>query len=280
MKRIRAALKKFTPRSLFGRALMILVLPILLLQVVVATLFIQRHYDGVTGQMATAVAREIDFVIAQLEAMPDPRAAEAMLARIEIPFGFDFHLLPEGRVEPEAMRALYDVTGGVIAETLKAEVSRPMSLDLVTYPKHVDARILTGKGVLQVLIPRRRMNASNPHLLLVWMTTTSIALTAVAVLFLRNQIRPIHELSTMATAFGRGRSVAFRPSGAEEVRRAGIAFLDMRTRIERQIQQRTRMLSGVSHDLRTPLTRMKLALAVAEPIPEIAELGRDVAEME
>ncbi|MCL5778434.1 ATP-binding protein [Limibaculum sp. FT325] len=280
MKRIAALLKKFTPRSLFGRALMILVLPILLLQVVVAVLFIQRHYDGVTEQMATAVAREIKFVIAQIESLPDLAAAEAMLTSIEIPLGFDFGLHPGERVEAEAFRALYDVTGGVIEQTLKTELRRPMSLDLVSFPKHVDARIATTKGVLQVLIPRRRMNASNPHLLLVWMTVTSLALTGVAVVFLRNQIRPIRELSTVASAFGRGRSLPFRPSGAEEVRRAGIAFLDMRTRLERQMQQRTRMLSGVSHDLRTPLTRMKLALAVAEPIPEIAELGRDVSEME
>ncbi|MBK0399416.1 two-component sensor histidine kinase [Limibaculum sp. M0105] len=280
MKRISATLKKFTPRSLFRRALMILVLPILLLQVVVAVLFIQRHYDGVTGQMATAVAREIRFVISQIENLPDVDAANEMLATIAIPLGFDFSLRPDDRVEPDAVRALYDVTGGVIEETLKDELRRPMALDLVTYPKHVDARISTTKGVLQVLIPRRRMNASNPHLLLVWMTTISVVLTTVAVIFLRNQVRPIRELATVASAFGRGRSLPFRPSGAEEVRRAGIAFVDMRNRIERQMQQRTRMLSGVSHDLRTPLTRMKLALAVIDPSPETAELSRDVSEME
>lgn len=280
MKRISTVLKKFTPRSLFGRALMITVLPILISQIVVAFLFIQRHYDGVTGQMASAVARELDFVVAQVESLPDVKSAEAMLATVEIPFGFDFRLEPDARVEPEALRAFYDVTGSVIEETLKTEVSRPLSLDMVSFPKHVDARIATDKGVLNVLIPRRRMNASNPHLLLVWMTATSLALTTVAVLFLRNQVRPIRDLSTVAAAFGRGRSLPFRPSGAEEVRRAGIAFLDMRARIERQMQQRTRMLSGVSHDLRTPLTRMKLALAVSERTPEVAELERDVQEME
>lgn len=280
MKRITATLKTFAPRSLFARALLILVLPILILQIVVAVLFIQRHYDGVTGQMASAVAREIEFVVSQVEGARDAEAAADLLPQLELPFGFELRLGPDEPVEPGTRRTFYDLTGSVIAGTLASDIRRPLDLDLIAYRKHVYARIATNKGVLEVIIPRRRMNAANPHLLFVWMTLTAFALTGVAVLFLRNQVRPIRELSSVATAFGRGRVLPFRPSGADEVRRAGIAFLDMRTRIERQIQQRTRMLSGVSHDLRTPLTRMKLALAVSDPTPETAELERDVAEME
>ena len=280
MKRIASTLKKLTPRSLFARALLILVMPILILQVVVAVLFIQRHYDGVTGQMASAVAREIEFVISQVEAAPDADAAANLLPQLELPFGFELRLEPKGPVDPGTRRTFYDLTGSVIAGTLKREIRRPIELDLIVYRKHVNARIETTRGVLEVIVPRRRMNAANPHLLFVWMTLTALVLTTVAVLFLRNQVRPIRDLSTVASAFGRGRVLPFRPSGADEVRRAGIAFLDMRTRLERQIQQRTRMLSGVSHDLRTPLTRMKLALAVSDPTPETAELERDVAEME
>ena len=273
-------LKRYLPKSLFGRALMILVLPIVLLQVVVAFVFIQRHYDGVTAQMASSVASELNYAIKQVNEAPDVGAAREALARMSGLLGLEMGLDEAGTVEPAAIRQIYDVTGGVITETLKDQVHRPVALDLVSFDKHVDVRVGTAKGVLRVLIPRRRMNAANPHLLLVWMVVSAVLLTGIAIVFLRNQVRPIHELAKAAAAFGRGRTTEFRPSGADEVRGAGAAFLDMRTRIERHVEQRTNMLSGVSHDLKTPLTRMKLALAVAESTPETAELARDVDEME
>ncbi len=196
------------------------------------------------------------------------------------PLGFELVLDEGARVEPEIKRELFDVTGGVIAETLQSYIRLPMTIDLATYDKHVDASIGTSKGALRALLPRRRLNASNPHQLFVWISMSAALLIGVATIFLRNQVRPIRELAKAAQAFGRGRSVPFRPTGAEEVRRAGAAFLEMRGRIERHVEQRTRMLSGVSHDLRTPLTRMKLALAVADETPETAEIGRDLNEME
>jgi len=280
MRRISILLKRYLPKSLFGRALIILVLPILLLQVIVALVFIQRHYDGVTAQMAGSIARELNFAIRRVEAAPDIDAARELLDQMTEPLGLKLGLAEGEVVEPEAIRALYDVTGGVIAETLKERVEKPLALDLVSLAKHVDARIETSRGVLRALIPRRRVNDANPHLMLVWMVASAALLTGIAIVFLRNQVRPIRELASVASAFGRGRSPKFRPSGAEEVRQAGTAFLDMRTRIERHVEQRTGMLSGVSHDLKTPLTRMKLALAVADPTPETDELARDVTEME
>ncbi|MEO1494686.1 MAG: ATP-binding protein [Pseudomonadota bacterium] len=273
-------LKRYMPKSLFGRALLILVLPIIFLQAVVALVFIQRHYDGVTAQMAGSVARELNYAIERIEAAGSDEDLQAMLAQIAQPLGLTMAVDEGERVEFEALRAFYDVTGGVIEETLKSQVKRPLAVDLVTRDKFVDARVATSKGVLRVLIPRRRMNAANPHLLLVWMSVSAVLLTGIAIAFLRNQVRPIRDLALSAQAFGRGRSEPFRPSGAEEVRRAGAAFLDMRNRIERHVEQRTRMLSGVSHDLKTPLTRMKLALAMADETPEQAELSRDVDEME
>ena len=271
-----ALFKRYLPKSLFGRALLILVLPMVLLQAVVAFLFIQRHYDGVTAQMAGSIARELNFAIRQVDSAADGDEARAMLERMAPPLGLEMGLDEGAMVEPQALRTFYDVTGGIIAETLKDQVDQPLALDLVSFRKHVETKIATSKGVLRVLIPRRRMNAANPHLLLVWMGVSAVLLTGIAIVFLRNQIRPIRDLARAASAFGRGRSEQFRPSGAEEVRRAGGAFLDMRNRIERHVDQRTRMLSGVSHDLKTPLTRMKLALAVAEGGAEINELSRDV----
>ena len=273
-------LKPYLPKSLFWRAFLILVLPIVLLQLVVASVFIQRHYDGVTAQMAGSIAREINFALNRVNRAETAEDARTILSEMTVPFNFELGLDEEAEVTPRADISLFDVTGSVIAETLTTQINAPFALDMQSFPKHVDARVNTNKGALRILIPRRRMNAANPHLLLVWMAATALALTAVATVFLRNQVRPIRELSRVAMAFGRGRSLPFRPSGADEVRRAGHAFLDMRSRLERQMESRTRMLSGVSHDLRTPLTRMRLALAVADDVPEVAELTRDVGEME
>lgn len=273
-------LKRYMPKSLFRRALIILVLPIVLLQVIVALVFIQRHYDGVTAQMATSIAYELNYAISRVEAAESPEAARKLLLEMSGPLGLQMGLAEGEEVAPDAIRSRLDLTGSVIAETLEDEVRRPIAMDLISLPKYVDARIDTSKGVLRVLIPRRRVNAANPHLMLVWMTASAVLLTGIAIVFLRNQVRPIRELARAATAFGRGRRPWFRPSGAEEVRRAGAAFLDMRTRIERHVEARTRMLSGVSHDLKTPLTRMKLALAVTDETPETRELSRDVDEMD
>src|SRR6056297_1244978 len=280
MARTGSLLKRYLPTSLYWRAFLILVIPILALQGVVAAVFVRRHYDAVTEQMAGSVAREIGYAIRAVEEAPTGMAAAKLLREMSAPFGLDLTLEPYGAVEPGDRRAFYDFTGSVIAETIDRRIERPVSLDFIEVRKRVDLRVETDRGVLVALIPRGRMNASNPHLLLVWMTSAALGLIAVAAIFLRNQVRPIRDLALAATAFGRGRSVGFRPAGAEEVRRAGHAFIDMRKRIERQIGQRTLMLSGVSHDLRTPLTRMKLALAVMDPTPETEEIRRDVVEME
>ncbi|MEM6440605.1 MAG: ATP-binding protein [Pseudomonadota bacterium] len=272
--------KKFLPRSLFGRALMILLLPIVLLQLVVAGLFVQRHYAGVTEQMAGAVALELLYAVDVVEAAESVEAARAGLEALAAPLGLTLALDPDAQVTPGARARFLDVSGEALASTMRRVLDRPLSADLVSHAGAADLRIETARGALRALIPRKRVIASNPHILLVWMTATAALLTVVAVLFLRNQVRPIRHLAVAAEDFGRGRSGAFRPSGAEEVRRAGAAFLDMRRRIERAIEQRTTMLFGVSHDLRTPLTRMKLALAMVDPGPETNELRRDVEEME
>ncbi|MEM9046104.1 MAG: ATP-binding protein [Pseudomonadota bacterium] len=273
-------LKPYLPNSLFWRAFLILVLPILVLQAVVAMVFIQRHYEAVTEQMAGSVAREINFVIDQVDNAGSTDSLERTLRDLGQSLNVSIAFFDSEGGPPPDFRDLFDLTGIVVSETLRAKIRNPISLDFISHRKSVVIDVYTGKGVLQVIVGRRQLNAANPHLLLVWMAATAIALTAVATLFLRNQIRPIRELAKTAIAFGRGRSEPYRPGGAEEVRRAGHAFLDMRGRIERQIEQRTRMLSGVSHDLRTPLTRMRLALAVAEPSEEVEELTQDVAEME
>ncbi|MEL6196235.1 MAG: ATP-binding protein [Pseudomonadota bacterium] len=280
MQKLARFIKPFLPRSLMGRALTILVLPIVLLQGFVVSVFVTRHYDGVTEQMASDVARQIDHIVVAIDRAPDIDTARTMLTRVGPALDLEFSLDPGGRVEPQAVLAFYDVTGGAIEETLKAGISKPMTLDLLSVPKAAEARILTTKGVLYTTIPRRHLSPANPHQLLVMTNLVAVILLVIAVIFLRNQVRPIRELAEAAVAFGRGITRPFRPAGAEEVRGAGHAFLEMRSRIERQIQSRTAMLSGVSHDMRTPLTRMKLAVAMMDENAETAELQRDISEME
>lgn len=277
---MKLSIKRYLPKSLFGRALMILLLPILLLQLVVAGLFIQRHFAGVTEQMAAAVARELNYAADAVDAADSAASAQARLDELARPLGLALTLIPDEAVSFSARRRFYDLSGEALADTLRRMVPRSMGLDLVASDRVAITDIQTAKGVLRAEIPRRRTIASNPHLLLVWMVVTASALAVVATIFLRNQVRPIKELAAAAEDFGKGRSRRFRPSGAEEVRRAGAAFVEMRRRIERQMEQRTRMLSAVSHDLRTPLTRMKLALEFAEEGPETEDLRRDVQMME
>lgn len=279
-KPLRKRIKRYLPKSLFGRALLIVLLPILVLQGVAAGLFVQRHYDRITQQMASAVAHELNYAVSRIEEAGSVEEARTAIAQMSEQFGMEMGLDEGATVETRLLRNFYDVTGGIIHETFKDEVRRPLALDLVNFRKYAHARIVTTKGVLRVLVPRGRLNPSNPHQLLIWTTLTAVLVAIAAAFFLRNQIRPIRELAQAASAFGRGLSVPFRPRGTIEVRSAGAAFVNMRARIERQIDQRTRLLSGVSHDLRTPLTRMKLALAVAEDTPEMREIARDVDEME
>jgi two-component system osmolarity sensor histidine kinase EnvZ len=272
--------RSILPRSLFGRALLILLVPIVLLQLVVGLVFFQRHYLRVTDQLTRGVALELRYAIGQIEEAPNAAAATAALARISGPLRLSLRLEPDARVTSAVERSADDLTGRALAATLTEELPGPLAVDLVSNPRAVRISVQTSQGALTAVAPRNRLTVSNPHQLLVLMVIASLVLGAVAVLFLRNQVRPIRQLAEAAEAFGKGRSLPFRPAGAEEVRRAAGAFLSMRARIERQIEQRTAMLSGVSHDLRTPLTRMKLTLALMEDEPEARGMHKDIVQME
>lgn len=272
--------KSILPRSLFGRALLILLIPMVVLQLVVGLVFFQRHYLRVTDQMARSLALELRYALDVIEAAPDAPAASVALQAFARPLRLSLQLEPGARVEGEVRREVFDLTGQALVAALEEDLPGPLAIDLVRNPRAVHVALPSARGALRVIAPRSRVTVSNPHQLLVLMLIASLVLGAVAVLFLRNQVRPIRQLAEAAEDFGKGRSSPFRPAGAEEVRRAGAAFLNMRARIERQIEQRTQMLSGVSHDLRTPLTRMKLTLALLDDDPEIEGLAQDIDQME
>lgn len=273
-----AFLKRYMPRGLYGRAVLILLVPVITVQLVVSVVFIQRHFNEITRQMTGSVARELAYLARQVEVAPDLGAAGAALAPLEEPLGLKIVLPGTGALADRTR--LFDFTDGLVAHSLRAGVEGITAIDLATEPRMVVLELATRHGPMQVSFSRARVSASNPHQLLVLMVAVSALMTLVAFLFLRNQLRPIARLGRVAEAFGRGQILPYRLSGATEVRAAGQAFLDMRARIERQIEQRTLMLSGVSHDLRTPLTRLRLGLSMLDDCPDRAELEQDVADME
>ena len=274
-------MQRYLPKGLFGRALLILIVPVILIQITVALVFIERHLDGVTRQMSEAIARELRSFASVVEAQSDPADIGRMVTELSSGIGYDIEFLPNDFIDPQERRPFYLIADRAIIETLQSETGYPISVNTRRGDKIVHATLQLSAGVLRVALPKNRLTTRNPHFLLVWMMAVSVFLIVVATLFLRNQVRPIRQLATAAEAFGKGQAApVFKPSGAEEVRRAALAFTTMRARIERQIAQRTLMLSGVSHDLRTPLTRMRLSLAMMEDEEEGARLTRDVAEME
>ncbi|WBU51973.1 ATP-binding protein [Paracoccus sp. SCSIO 75233] len=273
-------LKRFMPRGLYGRAVLILLLPVFTMVLVVTVMFLQRHFEDVTRQMTHSVAQEIAFVASSLD---QPGSADAALREGEWVAG-NLGLSLEMPGDPvEDSRVFYDVSGRIVADELQRNLPMLRAVELGDL-----SRVRLGlDGVLGPYVltfPRERVSASNPHQLLVLLGFTAALMTVIAGVFLRNQLRPIRRLARAAEDYGKGRVTPYRPGGAVEIRSAGAAFLDMRNRLERLAEQRGMMLSGISHDLRTPLTRLQLSLSMLSPEMEpdaqdIADMQRDVEEM-
>lgn len=272
-----AWLKRYMPRSLYGRAALILLLPMITVQLAVSVVFIQRHYAGVTEQMAGTMALELQFVTQTIAAQPDLDAAQNAAEAVGAALDLAVRLPASGEPDVDS-RVWYDLSGRVVIDELQARLPDVGPI-ILEDNQLVHVWFDTPFGPVEVRFQRSRVSASNPHQLLVWMVFFGVCMTFISYSFLRNQLKPIKRLAAAAAEYGRGRIVPYRPTGAVEVRAAGHAFLDMRGRIERQTQTRTMMLSGVSHDLRTPLTRLKLGLGLMEG-EEVAPLMRDVDDMQ
>jgi two-component system osmolarity sensor histidine kinase EnvZ len=273
-------LKRFLPRGIYGRSALILILPIVTIQLVVSMAFIQRHYEGVTQQMTQGVALDLNLILQEFAKEASPTAALTRARAVAGPLLVDLAMPPSSRAPADDRVAVLDVAGKAIIATLHEALPTLVAADVTDPDRIVRLTFNTAHGLVQADVSRRRMGASNPHQLLVLMIFTSLLMTLIAFLFLRNQLRPITRLAEAAEAFGKGQRVPYRLRGAVEVRAAGAAFLDMRARIERQIEQRTLLLSGVSHDLRTPLTRLRLGLSLLPEDDETRALVQDVVQME
>lgn len=270
-------LKVYMPRSLYGRAALILILPIITLQLGISVVFIQRHFERVTEQMTSSVVLDLEYLLDHVNDAADLAATVAVEAAIADPLELTM-TVPAAAIPAASYRRWYDLSGRVVELTLRDNID---GLGPVILPdnRRVEVWFETHHGPMLVEFQRRRVSASNPHQLLVWMVVLSVFMTVIAYIYLRNQLRPIKRLAAASTEYGRGRVVPYHPAGANEVRAAGHAFLDMRNRIERQTQTRTMMLSGVSHDLRTPLTRLRLGLGLLDG-DDVEPLVNDVDDMQ
>ena len=277
---IKSFIKKLMPKSLLGRSLLIIVMPLVLLQLVSASIFYQTHWDTVTLRLARSVAGDVGGVIDLMRRNQDPVSREEIFSvaannfNLEIEFQENAILTPghkgdDGLMEKMLIHAMTDYVG------------KPYAIDTISMKRYVKIDVQLPGGVLEVIAPKKRLFSSTALVFVLWMIGTSLILFAVAMVFMRNQVRPIRRLAAAAENFGMGRDVSsFKPEGATEVRQAAMAFLAMRNRILRQIRQRTDMLAGVSHDLRTPLTRMRLELEMLSDNDAAENLKSDVTEME
>lgn len=267
------------PKGLFARAIIIIIAPMVLLQSVVAYVFMERHWQTVTQRLSAAVTQDIAAIIDLVEADPSPIAIDRVIAAADKRMGLTIEILPADMLPSALPKPFFSILDSALSDQIRAQIKRPFWLDTVGSSNIVEIRIQIKQGVLRVLAKRSQAYASNSHIFIMWMVGTSFVLILVAVLFLRNQIRPILALSDAAESFGKGREIEFRPRGAREVRQAGLAFIEMKRRIERAIEQRTTMLNGVSHDLRTILTRFRLSLEMMDENADTDALKKDVDEM-
>jgi two-component system osmolarity sensor histidine kinase EnvZ len=273
-------LKALLPQSLFGRALIIIVTPVIVLQLIAGAVFYDRHLQTVTRRLAVAVGGDIAYVLENLAEAESAAERDRLFERAQRTMGLRIRLLPAGALPPSDADISATLLDRELLRNLEHRLPAAFSVQhrpgREIYLIHVAAK----RGILRVEVPVKRFTSATAHILAWWVIVSSALLLAIAILFLRNQVKPIRRLAEAADRFGKGQDVAgFRPSGAAEVRRAAAAFLTMRERIDRQIRQRTEMLAGVSHDLRTPLTRMKLQLALLGEAPGVAELKSEVEEM-
>jgi two-component system, OmpR family, osmolarity sensor histidine kinase EnvZ len=265
---------------MFGRSLLIIVVPLILLQAIAAWVFYDRHWAAVSWRLSAGVAGDIGLVIEAMKLADSPSETVRLLESAGAVTDLDFALTRGAKLRPPP--PLTDpLLGEQLTQAMRGRVALPYRITATDDPHGVRIEVQLSEGVLAVEVPGKRLYSPTTYIFVMWMVGSSLVLLAVATVFLRNQVKSLRRLAAAAEGFGKGRPVPFfKVEGAVEIRQAALAFMTMRDRIQRQIRQRTQMLAGVSHDLRTPLTRMKLALELLGSDPVVEELKSDVAEME
>ena len=273
--------KKWLPRSLFGRSLLIVVLPIALMQGAVVWGFFEAHLAAVGEQLCAGLAGDVAADVQDYQAEPTPATLDRVAMRAERLQALSITFQPGAALPDYHHRTILPHSDATLHRALDDALDENFWVDSTRYPAYVDIRVAVRGGALRIIAPKDRVYAAQGPAFVIELLIATLILTAVAVVFIRNQVRSIERLAAAAEAFGKGEDAPrFHPHGAREVREAGHAFLDMRARIARHLEQRTTLLAAVSHDLRTPLTRLKLEVALAEPSARIDAIKRDLADME
>ncbi|MBO6718781.1 MAG: HAMP domain-containing protein [Rhizobiaceae bacterium] len=280
--RLRVFVGRYLPQRLYARSLIIVIAPMLLLQSVIAFVFMERHWQTVTFRLSAAVTRDIAAVIDLIETYPDNDGYSEIVRIAQERMELNIDILPPDPLPAPSPKPFFSILDQALSSEIVKQINRPFWIDTVGNSNIVEIRVQLENQVLRVFARRSQAYASNTHIFLLWMVGTSLVLLAIAIAFLRNQIRPILKLAEAAESFGKGRPMpeGFEPRGAQEVRLAGRSFIQMRERIERQIEQRTAMLTGISHDLRTVLTRFRLQLALVGSKFDIGPLNQDIDDMQ
>jgi two-component system osmolarity sensor histidine kinase EnvZ len=277
--------RKFLPRSLLGRTLLMVLIPLVVVQAVAMQIFYGTHLNLVSRRLSAAVTSEIVTTVALVENQAAPELRDWALRNAWEQFEIRMELLPPGPLPPSVPPHFLTPRNLGLAAGLEEKLNRPFAIDWQTDPLSVIITLQLPHGNLRIEAPRKRLFAATFSVFILWLVGSSLLVFAIATLFVRNQVRSVRRLARAAEDFGLGRDRGpIRPEGASEIRRAAGAFNRMQERIIRFLQQRTEMLAGVSHDLRTPLTRLRLALAMMpqdEAVKQdVADMLDDVAEME
>ena len=267
------------PKGLYARALLIIIVPMVVLQSVIAFVFMERHWSTVTQRLSAAVVQDIASLIDIARLYPQDKEHAILRNIAQNRLGLVVDFLPGTDLPPPGPKPFFSLLDQTLSRQLSRQIARPFWIDTVGKSSLVEIRIKLDDEVMRIFARRDTAYASNSEIFLLWMIGTSLVLLFVAILFLRNQIKPILTLAEAADSFGKGREFPnFRPRGAREVRQAAHSFMEMKSRVERAIEQRTAMLAGVSHDLRTILTRFKLEMELIDS-PEVEGMKKDVDEM-
>jgi two-component system osmolarity sensor histidine kinase EnvZ len=279
-RRLARAIGDAMPKGLYARSLLIIITPVVLLQSLVAFVFMERNWAEVTASLSAATVGDIAAIVDVMETYPQDAKFDKIVALANNRFRLNVAVLPLEPLPPAGPKPFFSPLDRALSEAITRQVGKPFWIDTVGRSNLVEIRIQLEKNILRIFAPRSQTYASNSLIFVSWMVATSVILLTIAIVFLRNQIRPILRLTAAVDNFGKGRAVAnFEPRGAREVRQATTAFHEMRQRVERQIEQRTAMLAGVSHDLRTVLTRLRLQLALIESSADVEDMKSDIDAM-